>query len=275
MMDTSDYSYYDPSQPIFGQQYYQRQGSSEDFRQASRYTRPRNRQIVGDYDSGFLSNYKDDTGFREKRLRQYRVNAVNDFGPIQAYQDNYQRLGSSEDFRQTGRGRAGVSTSDVGSIGRRGSRRDNSLTPRERDMRQQQIDWHEMDQDQRYGSRSGREFRKGNRYDARNDRYQERNRGGGWERLSSRDDFRQGAPSSTNSRRQIQRNRNARGGDEYYEDDDDDVYYVDDEGWKRSMNSVRYGYDEYYDPEIIGRNDKRQGNQKRSVWDNIRDVFKF
>lgn len=147
------------------------------------------------------------------------------------------------------------------------------MTPRERDMRQQQIERDETYQEQRYGSRSSRDFRKGYRSDVRvNGRV--RNEG-----LSTRDDFRVGRPSSMNSR-SMQRNQNVRGEDEYYDyygEDDNDEYYMDDfryEGRKRSINSDRYGNDEYYDPEIIGRDD-RERNEKRSVWDNIRDVFKF
>jgi hypothetical protein len=222
---------------------------------------------------------------------------VNDFGAMQAYRDDYQRLGSSEDFRQTGRGMAGVSTSEVGSgngnFGRRGGRKNKYLTPRERDIRQQQIEQDEMYREQRYGSRSSRDFRKGSRYDSRDDRYEERNGRGmsRWDGMSSSADFRQGAPSSINyPRRQMQRNRNTRGGDEYYdmygnydydEDYDDDEYYNDDVRYnegrsrRRSMNNDRYGNDDYYDPEIIGRNSRGRDKEKRSVWDNIRDVFKF
>jgi hypothetical protein len=211
---------------------------------------------------------------------------VNDFDQVQTYRDDYLQLGSSEDFRQTGRGMAGVSTSEVGSsygsIGRRGGRRDNYLTPRERDIRQQQMDRDEMYQDQRY-DRSSRDFRKGRRSEMRVDRYQERNGRSRWEGIPSSDDFRQGAPSSINPRRQMQRSRNVRGGDEYYDyydDEVDDEYYMDDVRYnegrrKRPMTNDGYGYDDYYDPEIIGRKDRGEYNQKRSVWDNIRDVFKF
>ena len=103
----NDYNGYN-DRPLFGEQYYNRDGSSEDFREASRFseTRPRSNLGGGDYNSGgspSFGSYSDDSQFREKRLQRYR----------------------SEDFRN-GSGR-----------GPRGS----SFTPREREQRQRDLDF--------------------------------------------------------------------------------------------------------------------------------------
>ena len=123
---------YDPfGQPLFGQQYYQRSGNSEDFRQASRYTTPRGRQgVVGNYDSSYVgASLLDDTRDREQRLRSYRMNdQPNDFG----------WLGSRNPY--------GSSDFNYRSDGRRSTNFRN-MTPREREMNQRRIDGNNNDRD--------------------------------------------------------------------------------------------------------------------------------
>ena len=308
-----DNDYYDPSQPLFGQQYYQRQGSSEDFRQASRYTLPRNRQALGDYDISYTASYKDDSGLREKRLRGYRMSgSVNDFG---------WRRGSSENFRQAGRGMTGSSTGGFGygdDIRGGGGRR--GYTPREREIRQQQIDrdGYEVDMYQGRGSNSIRDFRQGSPTSSINE-YQDRVIRGG---TSNRNDFRRGGSTGNNPRelgsrqmidsRQIGRQGgNDRGIDSREDYYNDDMRYGEDD--RRSMNSSGgYGYDRREDDRRSMNNDggysdgrrdddrrsmndnggnrydrrddiyydpeivgkKNRGESgKRSVWDNLRDAF--
>ena len=306
-----DNDYYDPSQPLFGQQYYQRQGSSEDFRQASRYTLPRNQQALGDYDSSYTASYKDDSGLREKRFRGYRMSgSVNDFG---------WRRGSSGKFRQAGGEMTGSSTGGFGygAIRGGGGRRD--YTPREREMRQQQIDRDEYE-DNMYedrGSNSIRDFSRGSPTLSIN-RYQDPGIRGG---ASNRNDFRQGGstlnnPAARGSRQMLDNRQMGRQGGYDRGIDDHDDYYKDDmrydEDDRRSMiSSGGYGYDRqeddrrsmnndggngygrgdddrrmndngesrydrrddiYYDPEIVGKQNRREIG-KRSVWDNLRDAF--
>ncbi len=284
-----DYDDYESSQPIFGQQYYGRQGNSEDFRQASRYTLPRNRQALGDYDSSYIS-YKDDSGLRERRLRGYRMNGrVNDFG--------WQR-GSSENFRQVGKRMSGSSTSGLAYGGNtRGRGGQSDYTPRERELRQRQFDRNDYDDDiyRGRGSNSIRDFRGGGPISS-NNRNQDRGIRDG---NSNRNDFRE------RGNRQIGR----QGGYDKGIDSRDDDYY-DDFGYEKdnrrsARSNGRSGYDRreddrklmnnnggigndrrddnrsygndrrddvYYDPEVLGKNNRRESG-KRSVWDNIRDAF--
>lgn len=298
--------FYDPmSQPLFGQQYYQRSGNSEDFRQASRYTAPRGRQAVGDYDNSFVGTYMDDTGARERRLRQYRMNDMNDFG----YRGNFDnRLGSSEDFRQTASVRgpsSGFYTS---------GRNVQGLTPREREMRQQQIDDYDNDyqyqRQQRYNTndiyrenklppprfqRWQNNLLKQNQqgddyyYDRRGNNNGNRsnsNRDGDWydgrdddyystPRYSRSDDFRQGRSNrgrdygTPREREMRQMADNRELGREYRRDDDYDRYDSRYDG-RRERSRSNNGYEKYYDPEIVETRSSRK--KKTSVWENLRDA---
>jgi len=284
--DDDGFDYFrDPSQPLFGQQYYQRQGNSEDFRQASSYIPPQNRLAMGSDDNSYMASYKDDSNVRERRLQGYRMSASPDnFG--------WDR-GNSQSFRQTGRGgRAGYAYTSGGE----GRGRRSSYTPRERALRQQEIDRLDYE-DSLYQGRSSREFLRGGSPDRENFRRQNgsmresypRNNGmdgdyydtdyprydvdvrrsskGGYEGRVS-DNFRQmnnddrwGYDSRDDERRSM------RGISSSFRDDD-----------RRSMRgNSGYAYDRrdgYYDPEIVGRNNQSQrGNGKRSVWDNLRDAF--
>lgn len=300
-MDGMGYNnnYYDPSgQPLFGQQYYQRSGNSEDFRSASRYSPPRGGGPVGNYDSSF--SVLDDTGNRERRLQSYRVNNYDDF--------NWR------------------------SDGRRYS--DRNMTPREREMRQRRIDDdnNNFDRQRRYDDmyrndnnmnmnrRKGNNgiqqwqnnlMRQGNN-DRRDDRYQDRYQdyGGGYpnggnsnyDRYSNNDEFRDGRSGRRRDygtprereMRQMQDNRDLGRGyrpeGEYYKAYNDNSRYYDD---NRSRNS---GYnnrrDDNYDGRRSGRYDSRNnqydnnkssrngrydnnGRRKSSVWDNLKDAFKL
>jgi hypothetical protein len=244
MAGYDDNPYYDPTQPLFAQQYYQRQGSSEDFEKASRYTLPRNRQALGDCGSSYTASYKDDSGLREKRLRGYRMSgSVNDFG---------WRRDLSENFRQEGRGMTGSSTGGFGYGGDiRGAGGRRNYTPTEREMRQQRIDPDEYEDNmyQGRGSNLIRDFRLGSPTSSING-FQDRSIRGG---TSKRNDFRQGDSTWNNLRergsRQLLDNRQVgrRGGYDRGIDSRDDYYnnnmrYYDDD--RRSMNgSGGYGYD--------------------------------
>ena len=292
-------NYYDPSgQPLFGQQYYQRSGNSEDFRSASRYSPPRGGGPVGNYDSSF--SVLDDTGNRERRLQSYRVNNYDDF--------NWR------------------------SDGRRYS--DRNMTPREREMRQRRIDDdnNNFDRQRRYDDmyrndnnmnmnrRKGNNgiqqwqnnlMRQGNN-DRRDDRYQDRYQdyGGGYpnggnsnyDKYSNNDEFRDGRSGRRRDygtprereMRQMQDNRDLGRGyrpeGEYYKAYNDNSRYYDD---NRSRNS---GYnnrrDDNYDGRRSGRYDSQSnqydnnrssrngryddnGRRKSSVWDNLKDAFKL
>ena len=284
-----DCNNYDSSQPIFGQQYYGRQGNSEDFRQASRYTLPRNRQALGDYDTSYTS-YKDDSGLRERRLRGYRMNdSVNDFG--------WQK-GSSENFRQVGNRISRSSNSGLaygGDTRGRGEQRD--YTPRERELRQRQFDrnYYEDDMYRGRGSNSIRDIRGGGPSSSMN-RYQDR---GIREGSSNRNDFRERGNRQVGRQGGYDRGMDSRDGDYY----DDTGYGEDNRRSKRSngrssynrregernptnnnggngndrRDGIRYNgndrrNDVYYDPEILGKNNRRESG-KRSVWDTIRDAL--
>ena len=221
----------DPAQPPFLQQYHQRQGPS-DFRQASRYTMPRIQEAAGLNDSAYTAPYKDDSGLGEKRLFPYQKNgSVDGFG---------WRRGSSEHFRDAGKGMTGSSLGRLGfvvDIRGGGARRDYTSRECEDEMHQGR------------GSNSSRDFRGGGATSSLNE-YQGRDIR---EVTSNRNDFKQGDSTWSNPRergrrlmlnnRQMGRqggyDRGIESRDDYY---NSDMRYDDDD--RRSINSSGvYGHD--------------------------------
>ena len=297
--DDDNFDYYrDPSQPLFGQQYYQRQGNSEDFRQASSYIPPQNRLAMGIDNNSYMASYKDDSNVRERRLQGYRMSASPDnFG--------WDR-GNSHSFRQTGRGgRAGYAYTSGGE----GRGRQSSYTPRERALRQQEIDRLDYEDSVNQG-RSSREilrgatsilspvFRGGSPDRENFENF--RRLGGSMRESYPRNNGMDGDYYDNDYPRydvDVRRSSSSKGGyegrasDYFRQMNNDDRWGYDsrDDKSMRGSSSYRdndrrsmqgnsgYAYDRhdgYYDPEIVGRNKQSQrGNGKRSVWDNLRDAF--
>ena len=158
---TNSYAY-DSSQPLFGQQYYSRGGTSEDFRdQTSRYSPGRNGP-PRDFDSysrrsnNGVGGVMDDN-LRDRQFQSYRMS--NDYGS-EATRSSFERVGSSEDFRRTVssnvsgregyrreydsdyRGTGGYTGGYSGYDENSGQqyRMQDFLTPREREIRQRELD---------------------------------------------------------------------------------------------------------------------------------------
>ena len=224
---------HDPSQPLVSQQYYQRHGPS-DFRQASRYTLPRIREAAGHDDSAYTAPYKDGSGLREKRLLfPYRKN-----GSVDGF--DWQR-GSSEIFREAGRGMTGSSTGRLGfglDTREGGGSRDYAIRECVDELHQG------------LGSNLIRGFRERGGNTSSLNEYQGRDIRGG---TSSRNDFRQGGSTWNNpkerGRRKVLDNRQMgrQSGYDIGIDRRDDYYNNDmiyDDNDRRSMNSSDgYGYD--------------------------------
>lgn len=240
--DVDTYGYansyaYDSSQPLFGQQYYSRGGTSEDFRdQSSRFSPGRNGP-PRDFDSysrrsnNGIGGVMDDN-VRDSQFQSYRMS--NDYGR-EATRSSFERVGSSEDFRRTVssnvsgregyrreydsdyRGTGGYNGGYSGYDENSGQqyRMQDFLTPREREIRQRELDREKnFNLSQEFGyernERRDRELRKRDedrraKYEFRRDREREQYRQFNDVRSSPYnngrdiDDFRQGPDRFYNS----------------------------------------------------------------------------